>query len=74
MSIEDRAQEHEAKMWEMTNAPRPTIPTFAPDHPLYGPEECDGCCAAMPDLRRKHGWRLCTSCQTDAELTAQRRR
>ena len=74
MSIEDRAQEHEAKMWEMANAPRAQKPTFAQDHPLYGPEECDGCGATMLEFRRKHGWRLCTDCQADAERSTVRRR
>ena len=71
MSIEDQAQEHELKMWEQAQRVR-SVPTFPPDHPLYGPEECDGCGANMPELRRRHGWRLCTSCQSDAEASTRR--
>lgn len=70
MSIEDRAQEQEALEWASINNRKPTIPTYEPDHPLYGPQNCEGCEATMPALRRSHGWLLCTSCQEDAELTA----
>lgn len=74
MSLEDQAQQHEAKMWEMANAPRPVKPTFKPGDALYGPEDCDGCGATMPTNRRVDGCRLCTSCQTDAERLIARRR
>lgn len=74
MSIEDRAQDHEAKLWEMANAPRPERPTYGPEHPLYGPENCEGCEATMPVFRRRHGWQLCTECQSDAEKTMGRQR
>ena len=67
MSIEDKAQEHEAKMWEIANKPRPTQPIYSPGDSGYGPEECHKCGAEMPTLRRANGWVLCTPCQSATE-------
>lgn len=68
MSIEDKAQEHEAAEWERINVSRPRLPPMKkPGEPGYGPEECDDCGGPMPDLRRANGWRLCTACQSVVE-------
>lgn len=67
MSIEDQAQDHEIKLWERRNAPRPERPTYAPGDPKYGPACCEECDEPMPTLRRANGWLLCTSCQSLAE-------
>lgn len=73
MSLEDKAQEHEAAEWAIRNAPRPERPTYTPSDPGYGPKECDECEATMPAFRRQHGWRLCTNCQSLAERGRLRR-
>lgn len=67
MSMEDRAQEHEAAEWARNNAPRPQKPTYQPGDAGYGPEFCDECESPMPELRRANGWVLCTSCQSAVE-------
>lgn len=67
MSLEDKAQEHEAKEWELRNTRRPEQPTYKPGEPGYGPEECQECDADMPAKRREYGYRLCTACATEAE-------
>lgn len=68
MSIEDKAQEHEAAEWAAINMNRKGLPPLKkPGDPGYGPAECDECGAEMPALRRANGWVLCTSCQTQVE-------
>lgn len=67
MSLEDKAQEHEAAEWEMRNARRPDRQLFNPSDAGYGPKECDECDATMPPLRRANGWVLCTRCQSLVE-------
>lgn len=67
MSLEDRAQEHEAAEWARRNAPRPEKPTYKPGEDGYGPEFCEECESPMPDPRRANGWTLCTSCQSAVE-------
>jgi RNA polymerase-binding transcription factor DksA len=67
MSIEDRAQDHEATEWAARNAPRASAAQFAPEDAGYGPKYCEECGSTMPVLRRQHGWRLCTSCQGHVE-------
>lgn len=74
MNLEDRAQEHEAKMWELANKPREAAPTYEPGEPGYGPEFCPSCDATMPDLRRRDGRLRCTSCQSALEIVNGRRR
>ena len=71
MNLEDRAQEHEAMMWEQVNRPR-EVKTYAPGDAGYGPEECDNCGADMHQVRRANGWRLCTPCQSAREIVTAR--
>lgn len=73
MSIEDRAQEHEAQMWEKINQPRQQQPTFSPGEAGYGPAECNECGDDMPDVRRGYGYSICTACQSTHEERARRR-
>ena len=68
MNIEDSAQAHEVKMWEMANAVRPAAAVYAPGEPGYGPAECAQCGDDMPALRRRDGRRLCTTCQSALEV------
>jgi RNA polymerase-binding transcription factor DksA len=70
MSQEDRAQEVEARDWEINNRPRQPAAEFAPGDPQYGPPECEDCDMEMPDLRRARGKRLCTACQELLERRA----
>lgn len=72
MSQEDKAQEHEAMIWQRNNTVRPTR-TYAPGEPGYGPEECDRCGDDVHPVRRANGWRLCTPCQSAVEIATQRR-
>lgn len=71
MNLEDRAQEHEAMMWSQINAPR-EVRQFKPGEAGYGPEECDQCGDDMHPVRRGHGFRLCTSCQSAREIVTGR--
>jgi len=72
MSLEDKAQEYEAKEWEARNAPRPQLPTYAPGDPGYGPKECYQCDGVVHPVRRANGWRLCTACQSAREIVTAR--
>jgi hypothetical protein len=72
MSLEDNAQDYEAKEWAARNAPRPERPTYAPGDAGYGPEECDQCDGAVHPVRRANGWRLCTPCQSAREIVTAR--
>ena len=67
MSLEDKAQEHEAAEWAIRNRPR-AVRTFNPGEDGYGPEECAECGDAMHPVRRGHGFKLCTSCQSAREI------
>jgi hypothetical protein len=73
MSLEDKAQEHEAMIWSQNNTARPQAPTYAPEDAGYGPEECRICGADMHPVRRANGWRLCTPCQSERERATARR-
>jgi len=70
MSLEDNAQEHEAKIWAINNRPREVV-SYKPGDAGYGPEECVECGAEMHPVRRAHGFKLCTPC---ASATERRRR
>lgn len=72
MSLEDRAQEHEAAEWEIRNRPREPKKLIEPGAPGYGPSECEDCGNPMPELRRANGWSLCTECQSLIERRARR--
>lgn len=72
MSIEDKAQEHEARIWEFNNRPREPR-TFAPEDAGYGPAECEECGADMHPIRRSYGFKLCTSCASAREIVTRRR-
>ena len=67
MSIEDRAQDHEAIEWAARNAPRAAAVQHRPGEEGYGPRYCEECGSTMPELRRANGWKLCTSCQSAVE-------
>lgn len=67
MNLEDRAQEHEAALWEARQTPRPAAPQYEPGQAGYGPAECLDCGDDVPEFRRRHGWRRCTCCQTALE-------
>lgn len=71
MSIEDKAQEHEAQEWAINNRPREFV-RFQPGDAGYGPEECEDCGAEMHPVRRMHGFVLCTSCQSAVERRSRR--
>lgn len=74
MSIEDRAQDHEAHEWAIRNLHRKELPpAAAPGEPGYGPEECDECGAEMPAVRRSYGFRMCTACASRHESARARR-
>ena len=66
MSIEDKAQEHEAQIWAINNRPRETV-TYEPGQTGYGPEECVSCGADMHPVRRGYGFKTCTPCASAAE-------
>lgn len=70
MNLEDRAQEHEAKLWAINNRPR-EVANYAPEDAGYGPADCYNCGADMHPVRRSYGFKLCTPC---ASATEQRRR
>lgn len=65
MSIEDKAQEHEAQIWEINNRAR--VVSYQPGDPGYGPEECERCGAEVHPVRRSYGYKLCTPCASAAE-------
>lgn len=67
MSIEDRAQEHEAQEWAIINRPREAASRFEPGAKGYGPAECEECEREMHQVRRAYGFRLCTQCQSARE-------
>ena len=68
MSLEDKAQEHEAQEWASINMNRPRLPDVKkPGDPGYGPAECDECGADMHPIRRGYGFKLCTACQSELE-------
>lgn len=73
MSMEDAAQDHEVRIWEINNRPRPEAKKYAPGQDGYGPEECVECGDDMPALRRENGWCLCTACKAKTEATTGRR-
>lgn len=62
MSIEDRAQEHEAAEWERLNRARQAAPEYKPGDAKYGPEACEDCDEPMPPERRARGRHHCTVC------------
>lgn len=72
MSIEDKAQEHEAELWEARNAPRPPARTFKPDEEGYGPADCGDCGDQMAPSRRADGLALCVPCKSIRERLAAR--
>ena len=68
MSDEDKAIERELMHWELTNKPKHNKVKFEPEHPEYGPEECDECGNEMPEPRRAWGFRECVECATAREI------
>lgn len=71
MSIEDKAQEHEAMIWEMNNRAR-NVARFKPGEPGYGPAECEDCGDDMHQVRRSYGFTRCTACQSRLEHPSRR--
>lgn len=71
MSLEDKAQEHEAQMWAIHNRPREVV-VHKPGDAGYGPEECELCGADMHPVRRGYGFTLCTPCASAAERVRRR--
>lgn len=67
MSEADRAQELEARDWEINNRPRMPRPVYSPHERGYGPAECVECGDDMPDLRRAMGCEMCTDCTSIQE-------
>jgi len=67
MSIEDKAQEHEAREWALRNAPRPEQRIYEPGEPGYGPALCVDCEDDMPAVRRSYGYCLCVQCKSQQE-------
>lgn len=75
MSLEDKAQEHEQKQWELRNVDRPQLPPPAkPEDPDYGPPACEECEGPMPAVRRSYRCTMCTGCTSEAERLAGLRR
>lgn len=72
MSLEDVAQEHEAKIWAINNRPREVV-SYKPGDKGYGPAECVECDADMPPERRAHGFTVCVPCKSAAEARNRRR-
>lgn len=72
MSLEDRAQEHEAQIWAIHNRPR-EVNRYAPGDKGYGPAECVECDGEMPPQRREHGFTLCVGCKSATEGRRYRR-
>lgn len=66
MSLEDNAQDHEAKEWAIRNQPR-EVARYAPGEAGYGPSECQECGAGMHPVRRGYGFKTCTPCQSALE-------
>lgn len=66
MSLEDKAQDHEAQVWSIINQPR-EVARYAPGDPGYGPAECQECGAGMHPVRRGYGFKTCTPCQSALE-------
>lgn len=66
MSLEDKAQEHEAQIWAINNRAR-EVASYQPGDTGYGPEECEACGAEMHPVRRAHGFKTCTPCASAAE-------
>lgn len=71
MSIEDKAQEYEAKVWEHNNRPREAR-VYQAGEAGYGPGECDECGAEMHPVRRAYGFKTCTPCAAAAERPRRR--
>lgn len=72
MSLEDKAQEHEAAIWAQNNRPR-EVKAFKPGEPGYGPAECVDCEREMHKVRRGYGFIRCTACASALEPTDRRR-
>lgn len=73
MEIEEAAQIHELKEWEVRNTRTPS-PTYTPGQTGYGPAECMGCGADMHQVRRAYGYKVCTPCQSELEAKSTGRR
>lgn len=67
MTLEDAAQEHEARLWEQNNRARVVGRQLTPADAAYGPESCSDCDDLMPPIRRSYGFSRCTECQTEIE-------
>lgn len=72
MSLEDKAQEHEAQVWAINNRSREVV-TYQPGEVGYGPEECAECGATMHAVRRGYGFKMCTPCTSAREIVTRRR-
>ena len=66
MSIEEKAQEHEAQVWMLNNS-RPAFVIYQPGEAGYGQEFCRDCGADMHPVRRSHGFTTCTPCASARE-------
>ena len=71
MSLEDAAQDHEAKIWLLNNRTR-EVKKFAPGAPGYGPQDCVQCGDDMPEPRRAHGFGRCVPCVQKTEAPRRR--
>lgn len=67
MSLEDKAQEHEAMLWEQNNRAR-EVTRFQPTDKGYGPAECVDCGDDMHPVRRSYGFTRCTKCASAREV------
>lgn len=72
MSLEDKAQQHEATIWAQNNRAREVV-TYNPGERGYGPVECADCGDDMHQVRRSYGFTRCTSCAAAREPTGRRR-
>lgn len=69
MSLEDKAQEHEAQIWAINNRAR-EVTTYQTGDNGYGPQECENCGAEMHPVRRSYGFSVCTPCASALEAKA----
>lgn len=66
MSLEDKAQDHEAMIWAQNNMPRDVV-KYQPGEAGYGPSECIDCWDEMHPVRRSYGFTRCVKCASALE-------
>lgn len=67
MSLEDRAQDHEATLWSMRNDAVRKPVRYCPLDTGYGQQDCTECGDAVGIPRRELGFSICFDCASAAE-------